>query len=186
MPVVVRPFASLLATTSVCVAVAAGACAPKEGTSAIGTSERPRGASREVRDGGAEGAVAADVLPKDYATTFRKLNAARFVSVGHAPGRWDVDVYANDVAASAVAASSRKMPVGAVFVEEHFERADGDARGPVMMMTKREPGYASEHGDWQWTVVGAGGQVAFDGVVESCAGCHDDAPSDGFFRVAPP
>lgn len=184
MPVVARPLALLVATTSTCAVLAA--CAPKEGTSAIGTSERPRGAARDVRDGGSEGAVAADVLPKDYATTFRKLNASRFVSVGHAPGRWDVDVYANDVAATAVAASSRKMPVGAVFVEEHFERADDGARGPVMMMTKREPGYAPEHGDWQWTVVGAGGQVAFDGVVESCAGCHDDAPADGFFRVAPP
>ena len=42
---------------------------------------------------------------------------------------------------------------------------------------------AKEHGDWRWAVVGSQGQLVKDGMIESCAGCHDDAPMDGFFPV---
>jgi hypothetical protein len=52
-----------------------------------------------------------------------------------------------------------------------------------MVMEKRAKGYAPEHGDWRWTVVGAGGQLVKDGIVESCVGCHDDAPMDGMFPI---
>ena len=52
-----------------------------------------------------------------------------------------------------------------------------------MMMEKRAKGFAPEHGDWRYVGRRRGGQLVKDGVVESCAGCHDDAPHDGFFRV---
>jgi len=52
-----------------------------------------------------------------------------------------------------------------------------------MVMEKRAKGYAPDHGDWRWTVVGAGGQLVKDGIVESCVGCHDDAPMDGMFPI---
>ena len=44
-------------------------------------------------------------------------------------------------------------------------------------------GFAPEHGDWRYTVVGSAGQLVKDGVVDSCAGCHDDAPTDGLFPI---
>jgi hypothetical protein len=50
-------------------------------------------------------------------------------------------------------------------------------------MEKKEKGYATEHGDWRWAVVGSQGQLVKDGVVDACAGCHDDAPMDGLFPV---
>jgi hypothetical protein len=52
-----------------------------------------------------------------------------------------------------------------------------------MMMEKRAPGFDPPHGDWRYVVVGAHGDVVKDGVVESCAGCHGDAPRDHVFRV---
>lgn len=113
------------------------------------------------------------------------MNKARFVSTGHATGRWEVDVWANDIAQKALAARAREVPVGAVVVEEHFERstAADKARGPVMVMEKRPPGFSKEHGDWRWAVVGSQGQLVKDGTIESCAGCHDDAPMDGLFPI---
>ncbi len=123
-------------------------------------------------------------LPADYRTKFVKLNQARFPSLGHAPGRWDVEIYANESARSALLARSRDVPVGAILVEEHFEKSDPPARGPIMVMEKRAKGYATDHGDWRWTVVGSNGQLVRDGIVESCFGCHDDAPMDGMFPVS--
>ena len=124
-------------------------------------------------------------MPADYRTKFAKLNPARFVSSGHAAGRWDVEVYANDPAQKAIAARSRDVPVGAIVVQEHFEKSGAGGPGPIMVMEKRAKGYSPEHGDWRYTVVGAGGQLVKDGPVEQCSGCHDDAPMDGLFPIVP-
>ena len=76
---------------------------------------------------------------------------------------------------------------GARLVKEHFERAGGadasDPTGPIMMMEKMERGFDPDHGDWRYVVVNSAGTVVEDGRVESCAGCHDDAPHDHIFRV---
>lgn len=167
-----------MATSSsvACLRAGSGESAP------VGTSDRPPagGASKEIRDAGlVDGAGA---LPLGYRTTFAKVNKARFVSQGHAYGRWEVDVYANEAAQKALATRAREVPVGAIIVQEHFERTD-KAAGPVMVMEKRDKGYSSEHGDWRWAVVGSQGQLVKDGIVESCAGCHDDAPMDGLFPI---
>ena len=149
----------------------------------VGVSDKPRGA---LRTPGADAGVVdgAGALPASYKTTFAKVNKARFVSQGHASGRWEVDVYANDIAQKALASRSREVPVGAIVVEEHFER---DARiavtGPIMVMEKRPPGFSKDHGDWRWAVVGSQGQLVKDGTIEPCAGCHDDAPMDGLFPL---
>ncbi len=79
--------------------------------------------------------------------------------------------------------------MGAIVVAEHFERSvsasGGDvAKAPVIMvMEKKDKGFSKEHGDWRWTVVGSQGQLVQDGVIEPCAGCHDDAPMDGLFPI---
>jgi hypothetical protein len=150
----------------------------------VGESHRPHAivTPPTTRDAGAVDGASA--LPGDYQKTFTKLNDVRFVSKGHATGRWDVDVYANALGAEALAKQAREAPVGAIVVQEHFEKSGSRGPGPVMVMEKRAKGYAPTHGDWRWTVVGAGGQLVRDGVVESCAGCHDDAaPMDGLFPI---
>lgn len=148
----------------------------------VGASERPPGGSIPplTRDAGpVQGAAS---LPENYRTKFAKVNKARMASAGHATGRWDIDIYANETASIALAARAREVPVGAIVVQEHFEK-DG-ARGPIMVMEKRAKGYASDNGDWRWTVVGSSGQLVSDGIVASCAGCHNDAPMDGMFPIS--
>ena len=153
----------------------------------MGESSKPATGST-ARDAGDSGFVdGAGSLPSSYRTTFTKVNKARFVSQGHASGRWEVDVWANEPAHKALVARAREVPVGAIVVQEHFERTElpdgGKPVGPIMVMEKRSPGFAKEHGDWRWAVVGSQGQLVKDGTIESCAGCHDDAPMDGLFPI---
>ncbi len=163
------------------------ACGGRPPAEPVGTSDRPAGGStapKDTRDAGVHpGSVA---LPAEYKTAFVKLNKSRFVSQGHASGRWDVDVFANEAARKAIAARARDVPVGAVVVAEHYEKSPQTTSnvGPIMMMEKRAKGFAPEHGDWRYAVVGSGGQLVRDGTIDSCAGCHDDAPMDGLFPLA--
>jgi len=176
---------ALAALVGAALSTAAG-CGPRAPAESVGTSDRPRGgtgSARDVTDAGSRDAAAA--LPADYRATFAKVNKARFVSQGHASGRWDVDVYANELAQKALVARSRDVPVGATVVEEHFEKSGG-AAGPIMVMEKRPKGFAPEHGDWRYAVVGSQGQLVRDGAAPTCAACHDDAPMDGLFPIVEP
>jgi Cytochrome P460 len=169
----------LIATALGAAAIACGAASSPGGM--VGVSDRPAGSTPkvEIKDAGPRDGAAA--LPVGYRQTFVKLNKERFVTTGHTAGRWEVDVYANELAQKALAARSKEVPVGAIVVQEHFEKGNA---GPVMVMEKRERGYAAEHGDWRWAVVGTSGALVRDGVVAQCAGCHDDAPMDGLFPLA--
>lgn len=183
MDVVHRGWRLLLSAAALAVPLAVASCAGGGGQGAVGVSERPRAGAkaREAADGGSRDGAAA--LPRGYRETFAKVNRARLVSQGHATGRWVIDVYANDAGAHALATRARDVAVGAVVVQEHYERGEGNGAGPVMVMEKRERGYAPEHGDWRYVVIGSAGQLVSEGVVASCAGCHDDAPTDGLFPV---
>ena len=162
-------------------ALALAACGGQQAGGPVGVSTSGPEAHTPIKDAGT---VPADAgIPADYATSYAKINAARFVSNGHAAGRWDVDVYANDAAKGPIADGRSEVPVGAKVIKVHYERAGAGGRGPLMMMEKREKGYAPEHGDWRYVVVTASGEVKKDGVIEGCAGCHDDAPHDRLFSV---
>lgn len=172
----------LVAAVALTSACAAEACGAPSGAM-VGVSDRPAGGAlpQKTRDGGPLDGLPS--IPADYRTRFTKINKARLVSSGHAAGRWDVDIFANEAALKALASRSRDVPVGAMVVEEHFEKSGAGGAGPIMVMEKRAKGFAPDHGDWRWTVIGASGQLVKDGVVESCAGCHDDAPMDGLFPI---
>jgi hypothetical protein len=166
--------------------VALSACAgraPVVGVSGGGGREASS-AGAATEDGGAARSTA---IPADFRESMTKVNHARFVSNGHAAGRFDVDVYANAAGAEALVKERGEVPAGARFVEEHVERGGSMAGkvGAIMMMEKRERGFDPERGDWRYVVVGAAGELVKDGVIESCAGCHADAPHDHLFRVAP-
>ena len=137
-------------------------------------------------DGGAEGGgPLASPVPADFRTSMTRLTAGRVLSKGHAGGRWDVEVFADPAGAEALLRERWPVPVGARFVEEHFERNDAGA-GPIMMMEKRAAGFDPARGDWRYVAIGTRGDVVKDGVIEGCAGCHGEAPGDHVFRVGEP
>ena len=157
----------------------------------VGVSDGAHGGAPSVRDAGPDGAgrgkgAAAAGLSPDYRNELQHVNRARFVSNGHAAGRWDADVYATTAGKEAAlsTAAGGELPVGTRLVMEHTERTpDTHPAGPLMVMEKMEKGFDPDHGDWRYVVVGASGDLVQQGRIESCAGCHDDAPRDHVFRI---
>jgi hypothetical protein len=197
-----RPHARIGIALVVCALASVFACGGRAFPSGtIGVTDKSA-VRKEPSDAGtllrAPDAEAPAVLPADYRSTFTKLNDARFVSRGHAPGRWDVDLYANELAVRAMASRSKRVPPGAIVIEEHFERSGQErAQGPIYMMekirseaTQAEPDVSAERADdapssFRFVIVGSQGQRVRDGRIESCTGCHDDSPMDGFFPLVP-
>jgi hypothetical protein len=135
-------------------------------------------------DAGAE-APAASGIPADFRTTLTKLHEGHIFSKGHAGGRFVVDIYANELGRDAFRRERGEAAPGAMLVKEHFETVEGEeVKGPLMMMEKRDAGYAEASGDWRFVVVDTKGELVADGPVEQCAGCHRDAPNDFVFRIA--
>ena len=187
MDALVRRRRSLLTvTTGAAATLLVVACAGRGSGDPVGVSNKVV-AARTARDaGGAEPVDGAVALPNNYRASFTKVNKTRFASQGHAAGRWEVDVWANEIAQKALATRSREVPPGAILVEEHYERGAATVdkpTGPIMVMEKKARGFSTEHGDWRWAIVGTKGQLVRDGVIEPCAGCHDDAPMDGLFPL---
>jgi hypothetical protein len=178
---------TLVSVLGACGLIALGACAARH------TATHEPGGVPPVTEPAPSAFVRGDAGPGEgggslvasFRTGMARVSAERFVSKGHAGGRWEAEVWADDAGAAALHAGDAPVPVGARFLEDHYERtADGGgAPGPVMMMEKRAPGFDKAHGDWRYVVVGARGDLVKDGVVESCAGCHGDAPGDHLFAV---
>ncbi len=135
----------------------------------VGTSDKARTAPKPKVE-----AKVANGAPKDLRDGVTAV-PGRFTSLGHAGGRWEYTLLANDDGRAAFEGKVREAKVGAKILMEHVERPSGD-KGPTMAMEKREKGFDPEHGDWRYVVVGAAGNLVFDGKSERCWGCHDDAP----------
>lgn len=116
-------------------------------------------------------------LPPDFRASFAKLNRARFPSRGHLHDRFFVDVYANDIAKSAIG-SNKPMPAGAIVAKDQYERSvAGEKLAGVLAMQKKDDGA------WRWIVIDAGGRVVQDGAIEACATCHAQAAVDSVFPI---
>jgi hypothetical protein len=148
----------------------------------VGTSNAPRstGPLASLPDAAPAGPPR---IPADFRERLTKMNRARFVSKGHAAGRWEVDVYANEAGAKALRDPRTEVPEGAVFVEEHVERAPESHQGPLMMLEKMSAGFDAAHHDWRYVVLGANGDLEGDGSLDGCTRCHDSAPHDHLFVV---
>lgn len=156
---------------------------------AVGVSSRPGaglGASAGV-DAGA-GAALGDVLPRDYATSFRKLTVGPVVSEGHGVGLYVITVFANESAAASYESGplTSRYPAGAIFIAEHHERAAGDLRrGPTLMMERTRAAADAGEGPWRFVAVDSDGRVAADATTGLCAACHADAARDSVFPLLP-
>jgi hypothetical protein len=129
-----------------------------------------------------------NAIPADYRTTMPRVGSGRFFSRGHAAGRFDAELFATDPARAALQSANGEFPVGARFVEAHFEKTTNttpadQAPGPLFMMEKMAKGFDADHGDWKFVALSSTGELAGQGKIESCVGCHDDAPHDHVFPM---
>ena len=66
-----------------------------------------------------------------------------------------------------------KFPVGTVIVKEKLTTAESKDVELLTVMIKREKGYNSEVGDWEFlTFNGAGTETTARGKLENCQTCH--------------
>jgi hypothetical protein len=144
---------------------------------AVGVSTRD---AMPQRSGPSVTAVAPSPLPSDFRTTLAKVNPQRFVAAGHAGGRFDADVYVTPSAKAAAFGPDGRIEPGAVLVMDEVLHGTA-AAGPVLMMEKRAPGFDPARGDWRYVVVDQGN--VFDGALDPCAGCHNEAQHDHVFPL---
>jgi Cytochrome P460 len=78
--------------------------------------------------------------------------------------------------------NNEPLPAGAVVIKEKY--ADASAMGPMQgyaLMRKRESGYDSDGGDWEYAFVGpAPAKNVIYGRLAQCAGCHASAKDRDF------
>ncbi len=83
-------------------------------------------------------------------------------------------VYVNDIGRHAMMEEKvPRFPQGSVIVKEKLASKDSSEPELLTVMTKREPGYDSENGDWEYMALdGSGKSVQARGRLENCQGCH--------------
>jgi hypothetical protein len=96
-----------------------------------------------------------------------------------------VKVFANPIALSALQSEPAKpLPVGSVVVKEKWWDEKNAQPSAYAAMVKRNPGYDSEHGDWEYVYAQLDGKRNIErGKLAKCIACHQGAASqDYLFR----
>lgn len=82
-------------------------------------------------------------------------------------------VYVNDVGRKAMFSRKPQFPVGSVIIKEKFSPPTGERLEMIGMMIKRDPGYDSAGGDWQYVAALAPDmRVIESGLIPTCRKCH--------------
>jgi hypothetical protein len=70
--------------------------------------------------------------------------------------------------------------VGSLLVESHVQRHSGASLG-MFAMRKREPGFFTAGGDWEYLAIERDGLIVASGKLDACARCHADAAAGFVF-----
>ncbi len=94
------------------------------------------------------------------------------------------EVYANDLAKVEIEKVNPKFPLGAIIVREKNLTIASDAPETVIAMVKREKGFSTETGDWEFLVFsGSDLKLQSRETKSDCSKCHIQAQkSDWVFR----
>lgn len=109
--------------------------------------------------------------------SWEPLHPERFVSRGHANGRFSVEVVASPRARDAYTTlvPGTELPVASVIAKRHF-RSDGST-GPVYAMRK------STKREWEFLVLRPDGLIERRGSLPLCRRCHSEAVADSLFGL---
>jgi len=85
-----------------------------------------------------------------------------------------ITVYVNDLGRHAMTEElNPRFPIGTVIVKEKLPNKDATAAELLTVMRKRERGYDSKNGDWEYLMFDGPGRVVQEsGKTESCQSCH--------------
>ena len=88
-------------------------------------------------------------------------------------GDYFCHVFVDEAGRQTMTSGSGEYPVGTVIVKQKFADSRGKATELYTLMRKMEPGYDTEHGDWEYSIVNRKAtQVLARGRIESCIECH--------------
>lgn len=88
------------------------------------------------------------------------------------------EVYVNSVGKSVSDGNAGlPYPVGTIIVKESYAVKNGekDKLKDVTIMVKRESGYDSENGDWEYLMTNAALKIRSQGRIKMCSDCHAGA-----------
>ena len=74
-------------------------------------------------------------------------------------------------------------PFGSIIVKESF-KSSGGSKGDmsaITIMVKREDGYDSDNGDWEYVMLNAAMKIQGQGKLGACISCHAAADNDWVF-----
>jgi hypothetical protein len=91
-----------------------------------------------------------------------------------------IRIYMNEPAAEAFKGSAKTYPTGAVIVKEKSGEAYAETHDGVGGMVKRQAGFDSEHGDWEYFYFEDPAKIE-SGRIASCVRCHAGASQDHVF-----
>lgn len=97
-----------------------------------------------------------------------------------------ITVYVNELGRKAMMEQvNPKFPEGSVIVKEKLSEPSSQTPELLTVMVKREKGFNSESGDWEYAVFeGTGTKVESRGKLGNCQGCHLATPNtDYIFRT---
>ncbi len=109
------------------------------------------------------------------------LTVAGEVRSAHPAGDFTGSIRVNEAAKGYGRLGRGPMPPGAVILQVLAP----DAGAPAVLyyaMRRREPGYFSLGGDWEYLVAGPDGLIRAGGKLPLCARCHAEAPREHLFE----
>jgi hypothetical protein len=93
-------------------------------------------------------------------------------------------VYANSLANSEILKDDPKFPVGSIIVREKNQTETSLIPQTIIAMVKREKGFSSKTGDWEFIVLNGGNmKLQSRETTGSCSACHvQTEKTDWVFR----
>lgn len=91
------------------------------------------------------------------------------------------EVYITKESLPTIQKGTDDYPVGTIIVKWKFDKKEGGSPELATIMRKMPPGYAEQHGDWEFAVVNSdASQVLARGRIDSCMNCHDNYKTTGY------
>ncbi|MFM7517437.1 MAG: cytochrome P460 family protein [Pirellula sp.] len=85
------------------------------------------------------------------------------------------EVYITKESLPTIRKGTDDYPVGTIIVKWKYDKKEGGSPELATIMRKMPPGYAEQHGDWEFAVVNSdASQVLARGRIDSCMNCHDN------------
>lgn len=123
-------------------------------------------------------------VPADFPSTLAQLCAPLTVKQLEMDPHKDkfITVYVNELGTNAMMHEKKPhFPKGSVIVKEKLPSRESTSPELLTVMIKREQGYNSGNGDWEYMALdGDGKEVRARGRLEKCQGCHQRAASGDY------